>query len=129
MTEEVINNGDVDKNPHHNPHKELSTDDLMGILVKNYIISVGEDHNGVVVTYRHKKGDHEGYVWLSPLKRGWNKKPITPRLNYGVTGSDLNDVHDFLSKFYPYDERTYGGIRKLFLDHSIGMVREHLGGT
>jgi hypothetical protein len=129
MTEEVINNGDVDKNPHHNPHKELSTDDLMGILVKNYIISVGEDHNGVVVIYRHKKGDHEGYVWLSPLKRGWNKKPITPRLNYGVTGSDLNDVHDFLSKFYPYDERTYGGIRKLFLDHSIGMVREHLGGT
>ena len=127
MTEQVINNGDVEKNPHHNPHKELSTNDLREILLKNYIISVSEDYKGVVVTYRHRKGDHEGYVWLAPLKKGWNKKPITPRLNYGVTGSDLNDVHDFLSKFYPYDEKTYGGIRKLFLDESILRVGEYHG--
>ena len=129
MTEEVINNEGVDKNPHHNPHKKLSTDDLKEILLKNYTIWVGEDYNGVVVTYRHKKDEHEGYVWLEPLKKGWNKKPITPKVNYGITGSDLNKVHDFLSTFYPYNEETYGGIRKLFMDHSIGMVKDYLGET
>lgn len=127
MTEEDINNENVEKNPHHNGDKKLSTDDLRKILLKNYTVSVSEDYNGVVVTYRHNKGDHEGYVWLSPLKKGWMRKPITPKLNYGITGSDLNKVHDFLSKFYPYNEKTYGGIRKLFLDESLIRVGEYYG--
>ena len=126
MAKKVINSEGVEKNPHHNPHKKLSTDNLKEILLKNYTITVGEDYNGLVVTYRHNTGDHEGYVWLAPLKRGWTRKPVTPRINYGITGSELNKMHDFLSTFYPYNEKTYGGIRKLFLDESLKRVGDYL---
>jgi hypothetical protein len=101
--------------------------DIEKFIDRNHKITLTEDSQGIKIIFSPIVGglNTESTIWLTPAKRGWNKKPVMYKNQYIITDANTSNLMEFLNKYINLSEDNYHDIRRVIINKAIKIMEDY----